>query len=122
MKHLHELFPLISYSDIFSTPGYVCVHAYLCMYVFVCSVPVLGFDSRTALDSYVVLGQISVKRHPPPPPGLTSFNYHWEGGPVQADSKVVQGVPELMEGGAAQTSCQSEQTLQSIQGALLTSQ
>lgn len=65
MKHLHELFPFISHSDIFSTPGFVCVHAYLCMYVFVCSLPVLGFDSRIALDGYLVLGKISVKRAPP---------------------------------------------------------
>ena len=64
MKHLHELFPFVSHSDIFSTPGFVYVHAYLCMYVFVCSLPVLGFDSRTALDGYVVLGKISVKRPP----------------------------------------------------------
>lgn len=50
--------------NIFSMPGCVHVHAYLCMYVFVCSLPVLGFDSRTALDGHVVLGQISVKRTP----------------------------------------------------------
>ena len=64
MKHWHELFPLVSHSNIFSMPGCVHVHAYLCMYVFVCSLPVLGFDSRTALDGHVVLGQISVKRTP----------------------------------------------------------
>lgn len=89
MKHLHELFPFVSHSDIFSTPGYVCVHAYLCMYVFVCSVPVLG-------QLWMVmwcLVKFQLRAPPPPHWGLTSFNYHWEGGPVQVDSKVVQGVP-----------------------------
>lgn len=63
-EHLHELSPPVSHSEVLSTPGCVRVHTYLCMDVFVCSLPVLGFDSRTALDGYVVLGQISVKRTP----------------------------------------------------------
>lgn len=58
------LISLSSHSSMSRMPGCMCVHACLCMDVFVCSVPVLGFGSRTATDGYVVLGQIQLTQSP----------------------------------------------------------